>query len=264
MSRKQMGIPVSTGLLLLVSLTGCATLSDHHYERTQWKRARTAFRNADASCSRYPSDYKKGWIDGYYEVVTGGPSCPPAFAPAEYWRPKQILDDCDNRRHEYYSGWQDGAACATQQPDTHYLKLFETCECSFPKCDCTEACSAGQGCQSVQGMALYPGAIEASGDIMIMPTPEEQTPPATIQPIPAPAISDEVLPPAAADAPVAAEEAIMPEPAVEMPEPAAELPPTPAGIDADPEPETSPSDRIEEPTVLSDFETKNNQAGLIE
>ena len=272
MSAKKTTVPVCTGLILLFSLTGCATLSDHRYEQTQWRRARTAYRQAETGSSRYPSDYKKGWIDGFYEVSTGGSSCPPAFAPSKYWRPKQILDDCDNRRNEYYSGWQDGAACASQYPETHYLKLFETCECTFPRCDCGVCVSPSTGCQSTgcqssEGMALYPGAIEASGEIMILPSPEESLPvpsEPTISemPVAVPYGSEET--PAEKQSEAMDEQKPSKESAEEeSAEETLPLPPAPVGVDDEPQPEASPSDRNETPTVLSDFEGEAGD-GLIE
>ncbi|WDQ17498.1 hypothetical protein [Rhodopirellula sp. P2] len=129
-------------MLLLVPFGGCASLDDCCYEHTQSARAMVQYvkcGNPDSSC--YPHDYKLGWIDGFYEVSTGGSTCPPAVAPARYWKPGQILKDCDNKRHAYYSGWQDGAARAEQFPDTHTIRIFETCECPFPRCE--EPCADG-------------------------------------------------------------------------------------------------------------------------
>ena len=129
-------------MLLMVPFGGCASLNDCCYEHTQSARAMVQYvkcGNPDSSC--YPHDYKCGWIDGFYEVSTGGSTCPPAVAPSRYWKPGQILKDCDNKRHAYYSGWQDGAARAEQFPDTHTIRIFETCECPFPRCE--EPCADG-------------------------------------------------------------------------------------------------------------------------
>ncbi|MCM2373854.1 hypothetical protein [Aporhodopirellula aestuarii] len=127
---------VALGLLALMTLGGCASINDCCYEKTQTMRAVKEYvKCGKPECSSYPHDYKCGWIDGFYEVATGGDSCPPAIAPARYWKPGQILKDCDNRRYAYYSGWQDGASRASQFPDTHYLRIYETCECPFPRCD---------------------------------------------------------------------------------------------------------------------------------
>ena len=117
--------------------SGCASIQDCHYERSQHFRSLVAYHQAGGQYrGNFRSDYRRGWIDGYYEVVTGGPDCPPAIAPKRYWNPKQVLNDRGNRRNAYYSGWQDGAARASTVPDTHHLKVFESAECSLKRCDC--------------------------------------------------------------------------------------------------------------------------------
>ena len=134
----------SVVVLPLALLAGCAGLTDCHYESTQKARAfRQYLECGKPSCEKFPHDYKLGWLDGFYNIATGGPTCPPAVAPERYWNPKTVLAHCDNRRHSYYSGWQDGAARASQFPDTHHLKIFETCECPMPRCE--SACGTG-GC----------------------------------------------------------------------------------------------------------------------
>ncbi|MCO8121625.1 hypothetical protein NHH03_07745 [Stieleria sp. TO1_6] len=177
---KQINFPLLISTLLLMS--GCASLGDYHYEHTQQLRARTQYHQAgNPGCSKYPKDYKKGWLHGFYEVSTGGNSCPPAVAPECYWKPGQILNDCDNRRHAYYSGWQDGAARASQFPDTHYLRIYETCECPFPRCDCKQCGTSPCGCQAgcgdhilADGGLIYDsGTIEADREIMMVPIPAE-------------------------------------------------------------------------------------------
>ncbi|EMI45453.1 hypothetical protein [Rhodopirellula sp. SWK7] len=151
-------------LLALTVLGGCASLNDCCYEKTQSVRAIKEYikcGNPESSC--YPHDYKCGWIDGFYEVATGGESCPPAVAPARYYKPEQILKHCDRKRHAYYSGWQDGASRASQFPDTHYLRIYETCECPFPRCDkpCGDG-TCGPCTVAFVGMVASEDMIEAS------------------------------------------------------------------------------------------------------
>ena len=147
---------VTCGLIGLATFSGCASLADFKYEQTQRLRASSQFRECGKNCSKYPKDYKSGWKDGFYEVSTGGSHCPPAVAPARYWKPGQILKDCDNRRHAYYSGWQDGAARASQFPDTHFLRIHETCECPFPRCenDCVSDCGFATTAMPVDDMMV--------------------------------------------------------------------------------------------------------------
>jgi len=179
------------GSLLLSS--GCASMNDYHYEKSQQMRARLQYHQCgNPGCSRYPKDYKKGWVDGFYEVSTGGSDCPPAVAPACYWHPDQILEDCDNRRLAYYSGWQDGAARASQFPDTHYLKIWESCDCPFPRCECAQCGGAVGSCGctpagcapvvSEGGMVYDNGAIETDSEIMMVPIPESGQATGTAQP----------------------------------------------------------------------------------
>jgi len=122
---------------VLVKLSGCSTLNDHHYEKTQRARARGAWRQHGSKCHSQvcEKDYAAGWKDGFYDVATGGKGCPPVVAPCKYWSPSQILEDCDSRRLAYYDGFQDGVACSLQYPQTHYLKLWSSCECPLPTCE---------------------------------------------------------------------------------------------------------------------------------
>lgn len=111
--------------LAALSLMGCATLQDFNYECTQKWRTECAWLEYWWCRPAWTgSDYKKGWQAGYLDVITGGDGCPPLVAPHEYWRPSQILEDCDQGRHDWYVGFQDGAMMAKQLPDTHYVKLW--------------------------------------------------------------------------------------------------------------------------------------------
>ncbi len=163
---------VSLGLLALMTLGGCASFNDCYYEKTQRVRAFKEYVHCGRpECSEYPRDYRKGWIDGFFEVATGGSDCPPSVAPARYYKPKAILKYGDKKRHNYYSGWQDGAARASQFPDTHYLRIYETNECPFPRCE--KPCSNDEGgpCgEAFVGMSATKELIEA------MPTPSDSVP----------------------------------------------------------------------------------------
>ncbi len=132
-----------------ISLRDTASLNDDHYEWTQRTRAKSEYRRAGKpGHGTYAKDYKLGWLDGFYEVATGGPCCPPVIAPQRYWEPDEVLENCDAPRASYYAGWQAGAAQASQFPDTHHLRLHETGECYIPRCDraCGAAGPAGCGC----------------------------------------------------------------------------------------------------------------------
>ncbi|MDA8743873.1 hypothetical protein N9N28_04480 [Rubripirellula amarantea] len=159
----------------LLSMVGCAALNDAKYENTQKARAVLEYHKCGKpECERYPHDYKLGWLDGFYTISTGGPNCPPAVAPQRYWNPKQVLDDCDNRRHAFYSGWQDGAARATQFPDTHHLRIFETCECPMPRCEMPCGTGACGPCgANYLGASAYTDLIEMPYTETIIPSESE-------------------------------------------------------------------------------------------
>jgi hypothetical protein len=171
--------------ILAFSFAGCAGLNDAHYEKTQKLRAvREYISCGNPQCEKFPHDYKLGWIDGFYNISTGGPSCPPAVAPERYWNPSQVLKDCDNRRHSYYSGWQDGASRASQFPDTHHLKIFETCECPMPRCE--TACGTGDCVPCGLGSVGSP----VHAELIEMPYVQESILPTPVVP-PAPVSSDD-------------------------------------------------------------------------
>ncbi len=180
--------------LLSLPLSGCASMSDFHYEHTQRSRAKTAWRDHGSNCkpADFASDYKSGWQDGFYDIATGGKGCPPVVAPCCYWDPSQILEDCDRRRQAYYSGFQDGVACGLRYPQTHYLRLWSSCECPLPTCanQCgqTTACPCGSsGLNSFGSEQL----IEAN-------TFSE---PSSVEPLPMPIDTDLAAPTASLPAP---------------------------------------------------------------
>ena len=121
---------------IFVPMLGCASLQDVQYDLSQRSRVRSEWRSLPdrAKQSNSPIDYQRGWKDGFYEVTTGGSSCPPVVAPHHYWRPRQVINLCDSRRNAYYSGFQDGAAHASRFPDTHHLRAWGSCDCPLPSC----------------------------------------------------------------------------------------------------------------------------------
>ncbi len=140
--------------LLLAPLAGCSSVSDFHYEQTQHARARAAWRSHGCAPNCYAKDYEAGWKDGFYDIATGGKGCPPLVAPCKYWAPEQLLEDHDRARNAYYSGFQDGVACSLRYPQTHYLKLWTSCECPGPQCanQCTTGnCGPCGGAQMLEG-----------------------------------------------------------------------------------------------------------------
>ncbi|WP_437185555.1 hypothetical protein SH668x_002666 [Planctomicrobium sp. SH668] len=112
-------------LSALITTAGCAGLVDKHYEHTQKLRTEVAYLNfwwhCDDACGE---DYKCGWKAGYLDVTTGGNGTPPMFAPPHYWKPSNAYANKEQKRLDWYQGFQDGAMLASLQPDTHYLKVW--------------------------------------------------------------------------------------------------------------------------------------------
>jgi hypothetical protein len=168
-------------VFLMLPMLGCASLTDFNYEQTQRSRARSAWRNHGVNCQprAYAHDYESGWKDGFYDVATGGKGCPPVVAPCKYWKPAQITEDCDRARNAYYNGFQDGVACALQYPDTHYLKMWTSCEC--PGLQCSPQCGPACGCYGdEQTHSLLGGAGVSERDYAIRPLQEEVVFPAEL------------------------------------------------------------------------------------
>ena len=143
-----------------VSLDDWATIQDDRYELTQRLRAKSEYRRAGKpGRGEYRHDFKRGWLDGFYDVATGGPCCPPVIAPQRYWSPDDVLENCDAPRAAYYAGWRHGAARSSQFPDTHHLRLHETSQCYLPRCErrCGEpgvtrcGCGIAGGCGGACG-----------------------------------------------------------------------------------------------------------------
>ncbi len=112
-------------LLALAPMLGCATFQDVHYEHSQKLRTECAYWKYRWSTGEsVGSDYGKGWKAGYLDVLTGGDGQPPLVAPKCYWAPSQITKHCDEKRQEWYLGFQDGAMMASLEPDTHYIKTW--------------------------------------------------------------------------------------------------------------------------------------------
>lgn len=110
---------------ILVSLSGCTTLSDCKYEVGQKIRTYQAWGEFEGCHDRcITHDYSRGWKAGFYDVATGGAGCPPVFAPTQYWKPPVFCDYDPCRRDDWYAGFQDGAVHAKSQPDHHYLQAY--------------------------------------------------------------------------------------------------------------------------------------------
>jgi hypothetical protein len=170
-------------LLMLFSTVGCATLQDSSYEMTQHLRTEAAFFDHLFTCETEGGwDYSRGWKAGYFDVLTGGDGTPPLIAPHSYWSPWQIIWHCDQKRQKWYMGFQDGAMLASQQPDTHYLKLWSPLMAGTPACLPT-------ACPPVEGPILGIPPEPTPAEPVVPPVPSES-------PSPPPAVPPPESPPA--------------------------------------------------------------------
>ena len=181
-------------LAIGVTLCGCTTINDCKYECDQKLRAHQAWCAFDGSQDEcFTGDYRTGWKAGYYDVATGGTSCPPVVPPRKYWHPPVCFEYDPCRRNEWYCGWQDGAACAKSEPDFHHLQAWMECG---PVCCRTQNISYPSMPMSSPSMdvpmeSLPPGAEAAPSD-MSDPMPgldDNQMPPITVPATDAPAVA---------------------------------------------------------------------------
>lgn len=101
-------------LLLGLSLCGCATLQDYHYNIVQKCRADSAYKENHGLWSHCSRDYQDGWKQGYYDVSTGQCEELPATPPHKYWHAHYQSLEGRAAIEDWYSGWQDGATAAVQ------------------------------------------------------------------------------------------------------------------------------------------------------
>jgi len=101
-------------LLLGLTLCGCATIQDYHYNIVQRCRADSAYRENYGLWSHCSHDYQDGWKQGYYDLSTGQCEELPATPPHKYWNPSYQSLEGRAAIEDWYSGWQDGATAAVQ------------------------------------------------------------------------------------------------------------------------------------------------------
>ena len=94
-------------------LSGCADFQDARFYCTNKVRAVCAYGDAAAACpGTPPHDYKKGWIDGYYDVLIGGGGLTPATPPNCYLAPEYQTPSGRESIEQYFRGFQDGVLSA--------------------------------------------------------------------------------------------------------------------------------------------------------
>jgi hypothetical protein len=200
---------------LFLSLSGCTALSDCKYELGQKVRTGQAWHEFDGCNEQcFTVDYRDGWKKGYYDVLTGGDGRPPVVPPKKYWKPPVFTEHDPSRQDDWYTGYQDGAACAKAQPDFHYVPTF-------------------------MAPSMHP-AHYGHEVVEVMPTSEHSVAPSGLQPMPdapggdtAPAQTIEAAPGTDPTATAPKDSVKTPEAAPAAPEPKAE------DYEKDPEPKST-------------------------
>lgn len=193
------------GLLIIpaVWFSGCtAAMQDCYYEHSQKKRAWHAW-SEYAACTPNcidDADYRAGWKAGYYDVLMGNPGTPPLVPPKKYWAPSEKLHNCNNNRHQWYVGFQDGVNCAKRQPDTHFIELW------MPPADCP----VDSYCPTPEYTDAYlPPMVPMSEDFAPTPAATVESPADTpaLEPVPEPEMSEPAPAPVPNSSPVPVEPA---------------------------------------------------------
>lgn len=142
-------------LLLGLSLCGCATMQDYHYNLVQRYRASTAYHESYGLWSECSRDYKDGWKQGYFDLSTGQCEEPPATPPHHYWNASFQSLEGQAAIADWYSGWQDGATAAVQdgRPYFHPVVASPTAPASNAGPPCFHS---GGGHDAHDGMEAIP------------------------------------------------------------------------------------------------------------
>ena len=105
--------------MVVLLAPGCAELQDHHYKTVNRLRAHhawTSFGTTLHTHEKASRDYRRGWVAGYYEVLTGGEDVPPVVPPKCYWGPKFQTPVGQLAIVDWYNGFQEGSLVAKSSP----------------------------------------------------------------------------------------------------------------------------------------------------
>jgi hypothetical protein len=100
-------------MLACLSLCGCASMQDYHYNWVQSYRADSAWRQSYGLLNtQFTRDYREGWKVGYADLSKGGCDEPPPVPPRKYWAAAYQSAEGKCCIDEWYNGWRDGAEAA--------------------------------------------------------------------------------------------------------------------------------------------------------
>ena len=159
---------------LFLTLSGCTAISDCKYEMGQKIRTGRAWHEFDGCNEQcFTGDYREGWKQGYYDVLTGGDGRPPVVAPKKYWKPPVFAEHDPTRQNDWCTGYQDGASCAKTQPDFHYVPTFmaPTLHPAYYSHDAVEMISTTESPAAPEVIEPMPEGGDTSENPSVEPSP---------------------------------------------------------------------------------------------
>ena len=112
--------------VLVILSGGCAVLQDAHYSCRNALRTECAWLSAAPNRLLWivPSDYGRGWKQGYYSMAMGGAGKAPTLPPTRYWSPRYQSPEGQAAVADWYEGFQHGTIVADMRGAGryHYLR----------------------------------------------------------------------------------------------------------------------------------------------
>lgn len=100
-------------------MAGCSSLQeakqDYLISYRNEQMAKEAWRSMRGEYNNmYPTDFERGWRQGYYDVASGGSGCSPAIPPSNYWHIRYQNSCGQQRVLSWLNGYREGALVAEQ------------------------------------------------------------------------------------------------------------------------------------------------------
>ncbi len=109
-------------VLFFVTISGCASISDYHFQQANERRAKVAWREVKGCLSEAEqnSDFADGFQAGYVDASRGGDGTPPPVPPNCYWGPRFQSHEGMERVNQWYCGFARGSNEARQKGLNHW------------------------------------------------------------------------------------------------------------------------------------------------
>lgn len=113
------------GLAASLGLTGCADFQEMKVEFRNRYLAKEAWNSLQETygCMNHEKDFGRGFREGYHNVASGGPGCPPILPPRRYWSVRYMSMDGRARTEAWFAGFRYGALVAEQDGVGLFMEL---------------------------------------------------------------------------------------------------------------------------------------------